>query len=180
MATIFGHAVFATALGKLFTTKEHKVPPRFWWLAGLCAILPDIDVIAFSFGIRYGDFFGHRGFTHSIFFAVVVAFIVSRYFFRQSSFSHWKLFWWFFFITMSHGVLDACTDGGLGVAFFSPISNARFFFPIRPIAVSPIGLNFFSHRGTMVLMNETFWIGLLSACLLLLAMIIKRESGKAP
>src|SRR5690348_2264823 len=110
MATLLGHAVFATALGKLLSTKEHKVPPRFWWLAALCAILPDIDVIGFRFGIRYGDFFGHRGFTHSIFFAVIVAFIVSRYFFRRSSFSQSKLFWWFFFITLSHGVLDACTD----------------------------------------------------------------------
>nr|HRC76832.1 rhodanese-like domain-containing protein [Kouleothrix sp.] len=32
-----------------------------------------------------------------------------------------------------HGVLDAMTDGGLGVAFFAPFSATRYFFPFRPI-----------------------------------------------
>jgi len=34
-------------------------------------MLPDIDVIGFSFGIQYGDMFGHRGLTHSLCFALL-------------------------------------------------------------------------------------------------------------
>jgi inner membrane protein len=50
------------------------------------------------------------------------------------------------------------TTGGLGVAFFSPFSNTRYFFPWRPIAVSPIGARFFSPRGFAVLLSEALWV----------------------
>jgi inner membrane protein len=57
----------------------------------------------------------------------------------------------FFLITASHGILDAFTNGGLGIALFSPFDNSRYFFPFRPIQVSPIGAGFFSMRGLRVL-----------------------------
>jgi len=39
------------------------------------------------------------------------------------------------------------TKGGLGVAFFSPFDNSRYFLPWRPIRVSPIAIHrFFSAR----------------------------------
>jgi membrane-bound metal-dependent hydrolase YbcI (DUF457 family) len=41
-------------------------------------------------------------------------------------------------VVASHGVLDALTDGGKGVAFFSPFDTTRHFFPVRPIPVAPI------------------------------------------
>jgi inner membrane protein len=46
------------------------------------------------------------------------------------------------------------TDGGLGVAFFAPFDDTRYFFPFRPIKVSPIGLSFFSARGLDVIWSE--------------------------
>ena len=63
-----------------------------------------------------------------------------------------------FLATASHGVLDAMTDGGLGIAFLSPFSNQRYFFPFRPIAVSPIGAGFLSAQGLHVVANELAWI----------------------
>ncbi|MDI8954364.1 metal-dependent hydrolase, partial [Salmonella enterica subsp. enterica serovar Anatum] len=36
------------------------------------AMLPDADVLAFKFGVAYGNVFGHRGFTHSLLFAFVI------------------------------------------------------------------------------------------------------------
>ena len=60
--------------------------------------------------------------------------------------------------TASHGVLDAFTNGGRGVAFFAPFSSDRFFFPVTPIAVSPIGAAFFSERGVSVLASEMLWV----------------------
>jgi inner membrane protein len=60
-------------------------------------------------------------------------------------------------------LLDALTNGGLGVALFAPFSNERFFFPWRPIEVSPIGAGFFSARGMRVLLSEARWIWLPAA-----------------
>jgi inner membrane protein len=68
------------------------------------------------------------------------------------------LFFYFFIVTASHGALDAMTDGGLGIAFFAPFDNTRYFFPFRPIKVSPIGLSFFSARGLDVIWSELLWL----------------------
>jgi inner membrane protein len=71
-----------------------------------------------------------------------------------------------FLATGSHGVLDAMTDGGLGVAFLAPFSSERWFLPWRPIRVSPIGIAaFFSTRGRAVLESE-LWVVWLPAALL--------------
>jgi len=61
------------------------------------------------------------------------------------------------------------------VAFFSPFDNQRYFFPWRPILVSPIGVTrFFSHRGLMVLQSEILWIWLPSMLLIALFVIWRR------
>ena len=131
---------------------------RFWYLAILCSILPDIDVLGFEFGIRYGDLWGHRGMTHSLLFAAVIAVIMAFRFARARA-ERLKLALLLFVITASHGVLDAMTNGGLGVAFFSPFDTRRYFFPWTPIQVSPIGASgFFSSRGINVLWSEMVWL----------------------
>jgi inner membrane protein len=55
------------------------------------------------------------------------------------------------------------TDGGLGIAFFAPFDNTRYFLPFRPIKVSPIGLSFFSARGLDVIRSELLWVCLPAA-----------------
>ena len=79
------------------------------------------------------------------------------------TFKRWKVPWldlggFFFAVTASHGILDAFTNGGRGVAFFAPFSAQRYFFPVTPIEVSPIGLGFFSNRGVNVLLSEVLWV----------------------
>ena len=70
-----------------------------------------------------------------------------------------SLFVFVFLATASHGVLDAMTNGGLGIAFFSPFNNDRYFLPWRPIRVSPISVTrFFSGGGYAVLQSELLWI----------------------
>ena len=44
-----------------------------WAIGVVCSILPDVDVVGFRLGIRYGDFWGNRGFIHSLLFAGVIA-----------------------------------------------------------------------------------------------------------
>ena len=80
----------------------------------------------------------------------------------------------FFLLSASHGILDAFTNGGLGVALLSPFDNARYFFPWRPIVVSPIGINaFFSKWGLMVIKSEVLWIWLPSLLMVVVSTLIR-------
>ncbi|MCA8967543.1 MAG: metal-dependent hydrolase, partial [Planctomycetes bacterium] len=66
-----------------------------------------------------------------------------------------------FLATASHGLLDAFTDGGLGIALLAPFSSMRWFAPWRPIAVAPIGVGaFFSEWGLRVMVSELRWVWL--------------------
>lgn len=166
MPSIFSHAVAALAIGKSYV--RESAPFKFWVWSALCAMLPDVDVIGFAFGVSYGSMFGHRGLTHSLAFALVLGFAVVAFAFREvERFTRrwWSLILYLFVVTASHGALDALTDGGLGVAFFAPFSARRYFFPWRPIEVSPIGLSFFSERGLEVLASEIVWVWLPSLAL---------------
>jgi inner membrane protein len=175
MASIFSHTVAALGIGACFY--QPRAPKRVWVAGVLCSLIPDVDVIGFRFGIRYGAFWGHRGFTHSLFFAAVLASLVVLLAFRQTvpGLSRFALWTYLFLATASHGFFDAMTDGGLGVAFFSPFNNARYFLPCRPIRVSPIGISrFFTHSGLAVIQSELVWIWLPAALLMASAWLIRR------
>jgi len=186
MPTVLSHAIAATALGQWYPNR--RLPAKFWLWTAMCALLPDVDVIGFPLGIRYDDMLGHRGLTHSIPFAVVVGFVAARSCAKSNTlgfgiwdleFGIWPLWIYFTAITASHGLLDAFTNGGRGIAFFAPFSNHRFFFPWRPIQVSPIGVGFFSARGLAVLQSELRWILLPSVIIALLARMrvrLKRDT----
>jgi inner membrane protein len=161
MASALSHAYAALTLSSAFPARQL---PRRWVLLGMaCAVVPDIDVIGFRFGIHYGDLLGHRGITHSLAFAAVLSILVAAcvpsQYLRGTKRRILALF--LFVATASHGLLDAMTNGGLGVAFFAPFSPARYFLPFRPIQVSPISIAaFFTHRGLEVLESELLWIWL--------------------
>ncbi|SFZ90975.1 inner membrane protein [Flaviramulus basaltis] len=153
MASIFGHSIVGFTLTKVIDSKNTK-----WLLlaAIFSTILPDFDVIAFHFGIPYEAPFGHRGFTHSIFFAIIWALFLMFLLDRKH-----KLIWFsvIFLSTFSHGLLDAMTSGGKGVGFLIPFCNERFFFSFRGIKVSPIGINkFFSNWGVQVILSELKYV----------------------
>lgn len=159
MASAFSHAIAALSIGSCFYRPQ--TPKSVWAAGAVCAVLPDIDTVGFRFGIQYSDFCGHRGFTHSLVFAVLLsgtatALLSTR---TVAGIRRSILFAYLFLATASHGVLDAMTNGGLGVAFFSPFDNRRYFLPWRPIRVSPISISrFFSERGYAVLKSELLWI----------------------
>lgn len=175
MASVFSHAVAATGIGTCFY--RLGATRRVWIASALCSVVPDLDVIGFRFGIRYGDFLGHRGFTHSILFAFLLAASAQMAAFRwaEAGLSRFTLWSYLFLATASHGFLDAMTDGGLGVAFFSPFGNLRYFLPWRPIRVSPISFSrFFTYRGLLVLQSEFFWIWVPAGALALVAWAVRR------
>jgi inner membrane protein len=171
MPTIFSHAVFACALGTALQPATSTA--RFWILSSACAILPDLDVISFAHGISYSSMLGHRGITHSIFFAVLVGVIVS-FVFPKEAIRRWKLALYFTAVTVSHPLLDMLTNGGLGVALLAPFTNERFFSPWRPVEVSPIGVGFFSDRGLAVILSEFVWIWLPSFLIVVTSWLARR------
>ncbi len=177
MASVFGHVAVAYAIGK--TLKAGWTSPRFWVLTVLCCLLPDADVLGLVSGIPCEHMLSHRGLTHSFMFAVCLGLVMPQL--AVPSLPRWSarygiLAVYFSLVTLSHGFLAACTDGGLGVAFFSPFDTTRYFFPWRPIAVSPIGVtNFFSSWGLGVLFNELVWIGIPVICWLNIQWGVKRK-----
>jgi inner membrane protein len=164
MASVFSHAVVGAAIGTAFW--RPGVPARYWITAAVLAAVPDLDSIGFRFGVHYGDMLGHRGITHSLLFAAVLGTVVAALVFPSGAGPVPRSHLWLYLslATASHGVLDALTNGGLGVAFFAPFDNTRYFFPFTPIQVSPISVRaFFSEWGARVLASELVWVWLPSA-----------------
>jgi len=169
MASIFGHSAVSFTLARIIDNKNLK---HLLIAAIFSSILPDFDVVAFKLGIAYEHPLGHRGFTHSIVFAVVWAYILMKLFGNQQ-----KIIWFtvIFLSTISHGVLDAMTDGGKGVGFFIPFINDRFFFPLRVLKVSPVGFKqFFSDWGIQVISSEIKYVLVPCSLILLILYIVKK------
>ena len=160
MPTAFTHAFCGAAISTL-APRRFRGPKLTLGLAALAA-LPDLDVVAFRVGIAYADPLGHRGFSHSLTLAVLLALLLMPLLYRHVSLlsrAGVALFSVFFAAVASHGLLDAFTDAGLGVGFFIPFSNRRFFFPWRPILTAPLSAHaFFNGRAIQIMQNEILWI----------------------
>ena len=165
MPTFIGHTAVGIALGTTVIPRQHWL--RVILLSIFCSVAPDLDSIGFRLGIPYHHWPGHRGFSHSILFAIILGLMAILFIIgiEKSAKTRFLCFCVFFSCGLSHDVLDAMTNGGLGVAFFSPFSEQRFFLPWRPIEVSPLSLRrFLTHRGIKVLKSEFIWVILPSLC----------------
>jgi inner membrane protein len=161
--TILSHPAVPLALG---LGLGRKIVPRRLLLVGIVAsVMPDIDVLAFRFDIAYSHQLGHRGFTHSLFFAACLGLIAALAAGGLRS-GRLKAFGFVFFAGASHGLLDMLTNGGLGIALWWPFSEHRLFFPNQVIEVSPFSLKrFLSGAGDRVLGSELLWVWLPSSTL---------------
>ena len=181
MPTIITHTLIGVLSASTYSLKEYK--KRFWFFSVLLPIIPDFDVIGFYFNISYSHFFGHRGFFHSIPFAFLLSIIIVLFFFRGVRFLSLKsnlLIIYFGLLTSSHGIFDAMTNGGLGVALLSPFNTNRIFLPFTPIEVSPLGLQaFFSRRGLEVILSELYYLWLPFILIFLLTLIFKKRTNKS-
>ncbi len=173
MPSIITHAAVPLALW--CAADRGRIPPRLLAAGVIAAMLPDADVLAFALHIPYADAFGHRGASHSLVFAGVLAALaavlacfgsrrsvsaVPRQPRLASTTSTVQAAVFVFACAASHPLLDAMTSGGLGVALAWPWSEHRFFAPWRPIRVSPIAPQFFSARGLATLLSELRWVWL--------------------
>lgn len=178
MPSIVSHPAIPLALTPLLPDELRS--PGIVFLGAVCSVLPDLDVVGFRFGVPYGHMLGHRGLSHSIIFALLLSTCLAWLLavtVQIPPTSHTPVVLWGFLSlsTLSHGLLDALTSGGLGVAFFAPFDNRRYFFPWRPIRVSPITVRgFFSIRGVQVLRSELQWIWLPAGLVTILTTGLRR------
>lgn len=177
MPTVMTHAVVGLGLGKCFAVR--KMPFLFWELAFILPMVADLDVLAFKFGIPYESQWGHRGFTHSLSFALLVGLPAAALTYRRFQVRFLDLLGFFFLIAASHGILDAFTNGGEGVAFFWPLDDRRYFFPWRPIEVSALGMTFFTGgRGWLTLGTEFLWVWLPTALMVAAVLLVRIQTSR--
>lgn len=174
MCSIVTHPVVPVAVS--FFLPQASVSPKLIIIGVICSIISDLDVVGFQFGLKYGDLLGHLGFSHSIIFAGSLAGLLTIALFRGREGGRWVIFSFLFTSALSHGLLDMLTNGGLGVALLAPFDNGRYFFPCRPIEVSPLGIaNFFSRRGFEVMTSEREWVWFPSVIVSLIGYLIRRS-----
>lgn len=131
-------------------------------LSLIISILPDLDLIGYFLGLPISSFLGHRGFTHSIFFALVVALMANLLFFPdiKTKDKRFKLlFLNFLFVALTHPLLDFLVNRNTGVALLSPFVLTRFASPIAPIVEESVGiLNYYHFYFKEVVKVEFFYI----------------------
>jgi inner membrane protein len=174
MATPLSH--LAVPLALTAALGPDAVPPGLLALALVCAVLPDLDALGLWLGIPYEHPFGHRGITHSLPFAVALAGAGTL---LAPEAEPRIAFGVLLVSAASHGLIDALTNGGLGIALFSPFSHKRFFLPWRVIEVSPLRPSaLFSRRGLEVLRSEMRWVWVPCLAVAILGMVLRGLPGQ--
>src|SRR3954465_6099651 len=152
MASAITHFIVGAALA--LPARFDGVLPR-WAVpltGGLLAAAPAlVPPLMFALDTPWGSLFAHRGLFHSPFFlalfsSLLAAIVATRAWLPLAAL--WTA------CAITHPLLDMLTDGGSGVMLLFPFSEARLFFPWRPIRVSPLGIARFFDRAGPILWSE--------------------------
>src|SRR3982751_800407 len=138
MPTIFSHIAVPIAAAVALGSK--RIPPSMLLAGMVAAILPDFDGIAFKLGIHYGGIWGHRGFTHTLGFALVVG-LIGAWLARCWKRAPWQGYAGIALCAFSHPLLDTLTNGGVAIPLYWPFSEQRFFSPWRPVQALPVSFS---------------------------------------
>ena len=121
---------------------------------------------------RLGAWLDHRGFTHSLVFALLLGIIAAGAVFRYFQVSWWSLAALFFVMIASHGLLDALTKGGENIPFFWPLGDRYGNWGLIP--VSDIALELPDPRYSRAIRGELLWVWLPTGLLVGLVMVYRR------
>lgn len=102
----------------------------------VAAAVPDVDAIGRPFGgSDVALLGGHRGDTHSVWFALIVG-VVAFAFAKHAGvrFNPARFATYAALVVLSHGLLDALSTYGEGVAFFAPLSVVRWKAAWQPFS----------------------------------------------
>jgi inner membrane protein len=174
VASIIGHIAVGMIAGRAYTSGRSDARPWKAMVAlSVASVLPDLDVLAFSFGIPYHAPYGHRGAFHSLSISVLLGVLVWLLTLR-STLPALRTGVYVALMAASHSLIDAFTDGGLGVALLWPFTNVRYLARWRPIPAAPMGRHFLSRQGAYVVAIELLYF----APLMILAVWRRGHPGK--
>lgn len=131
MSYPLGHSAAGLVLYRYFL----PAGGRGWNLKDLALVvcltnLPDLDIVA-GLCSGNGNLF-HRGPTHNLFFAFLVALILPWWISFRNSTNYWRVFTLCFLLLLSHAALDGIVDP----------AHLAFFWPLQPF--QPVGVRGFA------------------------------------
>lgn len=125
--------VLGASCGELVLGK--KIGNKALLFGAIGGIIPDLDVFIgdFLYSNKIDSMLFHRGFMHSIFFAIVISCLLAFLIFklydtgkRRGTTTQKDWIWLFFLSIVTHSILDSFT--GYGTQLFSPFSDYRVAF----------------------------------------------------
>jgi inner membrane protein len=161
MASI-GHLAVGLLAGRLHGGADGPAEPRAsearasaGTLLAFAALsfLPDMDVVGVALGLPDAGACGHRGASHSFLLAALIG-VGMAFFARRLGWPVVRTAVAATLAVASHGILDACGEGGRGIPLFWPLSEARFVSPWRVLPDAPRGLGMLSYPGLFNLCVE--------------------------
>jgi inner membrane protein len=174
MSSFLTHAIVASTAGLQGGLSVSR--SRVVLCSMALAILPDIDAFFRFVGLSQVGWWGHRGLTHSLPFSAMTGLLVLLTFFKKvPRFSRsWWILWGLLFLAgASHGLIDALTDGGQGIALLAPFDSTRYTFIWQPLPLPAVGLEHVASSATLV-WNEARLVWLPVGVVLLCAWRFRR------
>jgi inner membrane protein len=137
-----------------------RLPTAGWRLmavGALCAVMPDADLLLVALHLdHYSGTYGHRGFSHSLGFAMAIG-LMGVLWARRSQRS-WRrtglVGVYLALCTSSHPLLDGVLDAGICNACLWPLDGSRLCLGWRPVPMRGVALLGWERLGT-----ELLWIG---------------------
>jgi inner membrane protein len=154
MPTVYTHAMVGVSLAYLGLSR--RTSWVYWLLAASLPVIADLDTLSTT---SNSSIWGHRGFTHSLIFALglgLTAAVLAGWYLRLG---FWRSAALFSAIAASHALLDLFTTAGNGIALWWPISDARAG-PWGPIPVADIGFDWPNPVRSPAIRKELLWVWL--------------------
>jgi inner membrane protein len=153
----YGHLAVGLLAGRLHggeeAARERRTSAGTLLFFAVLAELPDVDVFAVACGTADDGPLGHRGASHALATALALG-LLSAALARRFG---WPIVRTAVAATLavaSHGILDACGEGGRGIPLLWPFMDARFMSPWRLLPDAPRGLKMLSRAGLLDLAVE--------------------------
>ena len=143
MPSPIAHSATGYVIFKIFKLEQKrilgKVSPVFEAITAI--IISNVADLDFAFGFLSGENH-HRGFTHSVSFALIFSIAIAFFSSKISRASLYKVFIFSSIIYGSHLLLDFFTTGGDGMLLLWPFSDNYYksSFPIFPPVHHNLGL----------------------------------------
>jgi inner membrane protein len=150
----FGHVALGLMAGRIQHQGRTLAPrPRSEMATligfGVLGTLPDFDVFAVALGAGECTVAGHRGASHSLITALLLA-IAGGLLARRYGWNGLRTALAIALAVGSHGLLDTLAEGGRAIPLFWPLTGHRFAAPLRPFPDAPRGFAFISRHGLAV------------------------------